>query len=231
MVDDNFPHRAFPCNECPVRSDNADNPRSKFVTSRWDELHGTIDDGTGGTAPYGTPMFGCHKGEPGTNDDLACAGWLAAFGWRNVTVRLAVAFGRLDQAALEPGENWPPLYDTWDAMVAGQTLRPGDPTDHLKGCAMPAPPPMHGEERVYTVSEAAAYLDVSNATVDRWTRDGKLPAIRLPSRQRRWREHDLEAARLGRPFPRRDTTGRVVAESPSPAGQTAGDGTTPGRGE
>jgi hypothetical protein len=127
-----FPHRAFPCNECPVRADNADNPRSKFRPSKWDELHGTIDDGTGGTAPIGAPMFGCHKGEPGTNDDLACAGWLAVFGMRHVNVRMALAFGRLAPASLTPGENWPTLYDTWDAMVAGQTLRPGDPTDHLE---------------------------------------------------------------------------------------------------
>lgn len=131
-----MPRRIYPCNECPVRTDNADNPRSKFPHERWETLRDTVDDGRGGSAPLGAPLFGCHKGEPGTDADLACAGWLAAFGDRSVTVRLAIAQGRLSPAALEPGPNWPPLYGSWEHMAEAQRWEPGDPDDHLpKGCA------------------------------------------------------------------------------------------------
>lgn len=126
-----LPRRAYPCSECPVRSDNTDNPRSKFPAWKWRALRATIDDGTGGSAPLGAPLFGCHKGEPGTNADLACAGWLAAFGDRSVTVRLAVAQGRLPADALAPAEGWPPLHADWDEMAAAHLWRPGDPDDHL----------------------------------------------------------------------------------------------------
>jgi hypothetical protein len=126
-----FPHRVFPCDECPVRCDNAGNPKSKFPAAKWADLRASIDDGTGGSAGLNAPLFGCHKGAPGTDADLACAGWLAVFGERNLSVRLALLTGRLSPAVLEPGVNWPPLYDSWEAMVAGQTWQPGDPNDHL----------------------------------------------------------------------------------------------------
>lgn len=126
-----LPHRIFPCDECPVRRDNADNPRSKFPAGKWDELRASIDDGTGGSSTLAAPIFGCHKGAPGGGEDLACAGWLAAFGDRSVPVRLAMAMGRLSPDVLAPYPNWPPLYESWDDMVAGQTLKPGHSTDHL----------------------------------------------------------------------------------------------------
>lgn len=127
-----MPRRAFPCNECPVRCDNSENPRSKFPAERWTKLRETIGDATG-FGLLDMPMFGCHKGTPGDADeDLACAGWLAAFGHRSVPVRLAIAMGRLDPAALEPGEGWPELYDSWDEMAAAQQWNPGDPDGHLQ---------------------------------------------------------------------------------------------------
>lgn len=130
-MDEEFPRRVYPCNECPVRSDNCDNPRSKFPQAKWDDLRRSIDDGRGGSAPMGSPLFGCHKGEPGTDADLACAGWLASFGGRNVGIRLEVAFGRIPAEALRPGPNWPPLYENWEEMVENQLWEPGDPADHL----------------------------------------------------------------------------------------------------
>jgi hypothetical protein len=48
----------------------------------------------------GTTMFGCHKGAPGTDEDLACTGWLAVAGSAHPAVRLAVLMDRLDPAAL-----------------------------------------------------------------------------------------------------------------------------------
>lgn len=126
-----FPRRVYPCDECPVLSDNHNNPRSKFLASKWDDLRASIDDGTGGNSALEAPIFACHKGAPGTNDDLTCAGWLASFGHLNLRIRVNIAMGRLDPAALSPGQKWPPLYKSWKDMVDGQTLMPGDPTDHL----------------------------------------------------------------------------------------------------
>lgn len=126
-----LPRRAFPCNECPVRRDNADNPRSKFPAERWNALRATIGDGSG-VGLLDMPMFGCHKGTPGdAGEDLACAGWLAAFGHRSVPVRLAVCYGQLGSEALWPGDGWPVLYDDWDEMAEAQQWNPGDPDGHL----------------------------------------------------------------------------------------------------
>lgn len=44
-----------------------------------------------------------------------------------------------------------------------------------------------------TARRVAELLDVSAETVLRWTRDGKLPAIRLPSGAIRYREDELDA--------------------------------------
>lgn len=119
---DPFPHRTFPCGPCPIRADNADNPNSQFPAQRWDELSKSVRDPETGREPgLGTPMFGCHKGAPGTDADLACAGWLAVFGDDHLTVRFALATGRLPASALEPGENWPPLHQTWAEVVANHT--------------------------------------------------------------------------------------------------------------
>lgn len=120
MTDD-FPRRRYPCNECPIRADNADNPQAKFPAERWACLSQTVRAPDGGSPQLGSIMFGCHKGEPGTNADLACAGWLARFGGNHVNVRLAIAFGRLPVEALTPGEGWPELHETWDDVVAAQT--------------------------------------------------------------------------------------------------------------
>lgn len=116
-----FPHRAFPCDQCPIRADNTDNPEAKFPLERWQALAVTVRDPVTGHEPsLGAPMFGCHKGAPGTNDDLACAGWLAQFGADHLGVRLAVVNGRLPATALAPGENWPPLHHTWHDVVREQ---------------------------------------------------------------------------------------------------------------
>lgn len=117
-----MPRRRFPCNECPIRADNHDNPASKFPAERWEALTASVRDPRTGRQPMpGDLMFGCHKGEPGTDNDLACAGWLAQFGHEHVGVRLAVAQGRLPAEALEPGLNWPPLHETWPDVVRAQT--------------------------------------------------------------------------------------------------------------
>jgi hypothetical protein len=126
-----MPHRRFPCGECPVVKDNDDNPRSKFPAERWEMLRATVEDRPGDHALLGAPLFGCHEGAPGTGADMLCAGWAAAFGRDSVELRVAIATGRLPADVLDRGAQWPELYETWDDMVAGQTLQPGEPDDHL----------------------------------------------------------------------------------------------------
>lgn len=122
MIIDAFPRRKYPCDECPFRCDNTDNPNSQFPAERWAALETTTRDPESGHHPgLNDSMFGCHKGEPGTEADLACAGWLATFGADHVRVRLAVAIGALPAAELQPGENWPQLYATWADVVMHQT--------------------------------------------------------------------------------------------------------------
>jgi Family of unknown function (DUF6283) len=112
-----FPRRAFPCNECPWRRDA---PTGRFSSCRYDALKATAG-GPGVEAPINAPMFGCHKGEPGTNRDLACAGWLAVAGGEHLGVRLAVVTGRLSAEALTRGENWPELYGSYAEMAAANS--------------------------------------------------------------------------------------------------------------
>lgn len=124
-----MPYRSFPCGPCPIRADNKDNPEAKFPAHRWEALSATVPDPQTGMPPLpGTILFGCHKGKPGSDeddpqpeDDLACAGWLARFGYQHLTVRLALNEGRLPLSALEPGPNWPPLHESWDDVVRYQT--------------------------------------------------------------------------------------------------------------
>lgn len=125
------PYRRFPCAECPVRCDNAANPRSKFPASRWEVLEKTFRDADGYGADIDQELFGCHEGEPGTGADLLCAGWAAAFGDASARLRILIAFGQVPAMVLDPDQRWPELYQDWDEMVAAQTLKYGEPDDHL----------------------------------------------------------------------------------------------------
>lgn len=116
-----FPRRLFPCDECPIRADNADNPKSKFPARKWRELAESVWNEKTGSPGLDAILFGCHKGEPGTNNDLACAGWMAQFGAEHVAVRIALLQGRLPAEALSPSANWPPLHETWADVVEAQT--------------------------------------------------------------------------------------------------------------
>mgnify|MGYP000532835257 CR=1 FL=1 len=115
MTDEQFPCRSFPCAECPWR---ADVEPGQFPAGRYDILRRTSVGENGAAVFPGTPMFGCHKGEPGSGADLACAGWLAVAGRDHIDVRVAVLRGYLPGKALAPGDGWPPLYESYDAMAA-----------------------------------------------------------------------------------------------------------------
>jgi excisionase family DNA binding protein len=49
------------------------------------------------------------------------------------------------------------------------------------------------DDRVLTPGEVAGRFGVTTATLARWARTGKLPAIRTPGGQRRYREADITA--------------------------------------
>jgi excisionase family DNA binding protein len=70
-------------------------------------------------------------------------------------------------------------------------------------------------ERLLTAREVAELLGVSAETILRWTRDGKLPAIRLPSGAWRFREDDLEAWMLERATPRRGVVTHPAGRRPA----------------
>lgn len=110
-----MPHRKYPCSECPwqVKAEPG-----KFPASRYEQLRSTCRPDAAGIPPLpGSPMFGCHVGDPGTGEDLACAGWLVVEGHRHMGVRVAVMDGRLPTEALDRGDNWPELYESYEAMA------------------------------------------------------------------------------------------------------------------
>lgn len=114
-----FPYRSHPCSECPWRCDTEP---GQFSAKRYVALAGT--SGTrGNETPLGAPMFGCHKSSDGK--EQACAGWLAAVGYEHLTVRLAVIQGDLPSEALRPGEDWPPLFESYKDMAEAMGRKEG----------------------------------------------------------------------------------------------------------
>jgi hypothetical protein len=126
MSTEGLSRRHYPCNECPIREDNKDNPSSQFPLHKWRELTASVVDPVTKFGPdFDAPIFGCHKGAPGTNEDLACAGWLVRFGVDHPRVRLAYAMGRIPDSAFVAGPGWPPLHPDWEAVVANQSIPEG----------------------------------------------------------------------------------------------------------
>lgn len=111
------PRRLYPCNQCPWRRDT---PPGMFPTERYEALRKT--SGTAGDeAPLDAPMFACHKTTEGR--EQACAGWLATAGVDHIGVRYAVVTGRIPGSALQPGDDWPDLFDSYAEMAATQALK------------------------------------------------------------------------------------------------------------
>lgn len=117
MTGDLFPRVHRPCDECPWR---VDAEPGRFPSCRYDALRDTT------VQRLGAPIFACHKSPEG--GERACAGWLAVEGHRHISVRLACAAGRLDPAALEPGDGWPVLYASYDELAAANAAPVGRST-------------------------------------------------------------------------------------------------------
>lgn len=103
---------------CPFRKDAEP---GEFPLERYEGLRCTIG-APGAEAQLGAPIFACHK--TGEGREIACAGWLATQGWNHLTIRLAVADGRIPMSAMEPGDDWPELYKDYDEMVENQAREP-----------------------------------------------------------------------------------------------------------
>lgn len=100
-----------PCAECPWR---VDTPPGQFPAERYEALRHTTGE-PGREAPLGAPMFACHKSPAG--EEFYCSGWLAAVGLDHLGVRVLVSFGEIPSEALRPGDDWPELHPSYDALL------------------------------------------------------------------------------------------------------------------
>jgi hypothetical protein len=74
----------------------------------------------GREVPLGGPLWACHTSTEGR--DMLCASWLARVGLDHLSIRLAVAAGRIPAEALTAGEDWPSLYGSFDSLAAANGL-------------------------------------------------------------------------------------------------------------
>lgn len=106
-----FPRIGKPCPSCPWRVDQGAQDIPNFDLEMAEGLAGTSPDENGFGPDFSASMFACHQSKEG--EEFACAGWLATVGHRHPQVRLAVAMGRLNEAALFPGDDWPKLHSSY----------------------------------------------------------------------------------------------------------------------
>jgi hypothetical protein len=106
-----LPHRESPCANCPWRKDSEP---GEFPPERYRALRSTAGR-PGQEVDMRAPIFACHKSAEGK--EMACAGWLAQVGYQHLGMRLAVVQGRLPVEALEPGEDWPELFEDYDELA------------------------------------------------------------------------------------------------------------------
>lgn len=106
-----------PCPTCPWRVDRDASTIPGFSLEKAERLDRTCpnDHGRGSGPNFGDPVFACHQSRPG--EEVVCAGWLAVFGGLHPNMRLAVCQGRIDPAALSPGEGWPELHQTFEEFI------------------------------------------------------------------------------------------------------------------
>lgn len=113
-------HPGRPCSNCPWRLDA---PPGEFPACRYESLTATAGR-PGKEVGFSAPIFACHRSRDG--EEFACAGWLATVGYDHLGMRLAVAMGRLEPAAFEPGPDWPPLYATYADLAVANGVDPDD---------------------------------------------------------------------------------------------------------
>ena len=110
--------RPRPCAECPWRKDT---PPGQFPAERYEALRSTSRTPAGHPGMH-DPMFACHKSAEG--NEIPCAGWLAVEGADHVRIRIGVSLGEIPVEALQPGDDWPELYEDYASMAEAQGRRP-----------------------------------------------------------------------------------------------------------
>lgn len=104
-----------PCSSCPWRREVVASDIPNFDLKLAESLAGTCPDHRGMGPDFGASMFACHQSRIGS--EFACAGWLATVGHCHPRVRLEVVLGRLDSAALAPGDDWPALHPDYRQVL------------------------------------------------------------------------------------------------------------------
>lgn len=111
--------RKRPCEQCPWRRDVRG---GQFPADRYEKLANTSGE-RGNEAAIDAPLFACHKSSD--DETMPCAGWLAAVGRDSLRVRILALRGEIPVEALDPREDWPPLFESFDEMVAAQSGEAG----------------------------------------------------------------------------------------------------------
>jgi hypothetical protein len=88
-------------------------------------LASTCPDTHGMGPDFSATWFACHQSAFG--EEIPCAGWLARVGRAHPGVRFAVMKGRVPIEALDAAEDWPPLHETYQEVLAKLRLTCVDP--------------------------------------------------------------------------------------------------------
>lgn len=104
--------RNTPCSECPWKRSS---PIGHFPPERYVALAPTAQQQLG-------PMFACHMSKEG--GEIPCAGYLMVAGPTSISVRLALAQGRLDLDSLDAQREQ--VYGSYAEMAVAN----GVPADH-----------------------------------------------------------------------------------------------------
>lgn len=106
-------HRTRPCSNCPWR---VDAPVGAFPAEAYRHSARTAYD-------MAQTTFGCHNST--TEKPATCAGFLLRGADHNLTVRLAVMQGHIDQRRLS--DDGVELYEDYRAMAEANGVKPDDP--------------------------------------------------------------------------------------------------------
>lgn len=111
-----------PCPTCPWRVDQDASVIPGFSLGLAEQIERTTH------GEFGAPIFACHQSREG--EEFACAGWLARYGYDSIAVRLMVMGGKIDAEALQPGEGWPELHETFEDVI--EKLRETAPLERIE---------------------------------------------------------------------------------------------------
>lgn len=103
--------RKSPCAECPWVKSTAP---GQFPRANYERLRNTTGE-PGKEAPWDASLFACHKSSE--ENEMPCAAWLASVGFENLRVRILLSEGKIPPEAMQPGDDWPELHESYDEMM------------------------------------------------------------------------------------------------------------------